>query len=100
MFLHLAQAFDLAIVDTLYSKRRGHLLTYKSGVNATVIDYIMVRRENLRELKNCKVIPGEAVSTQHRMMVRIGWLTERRMSTERERERERERELNELGGGS
>ena len=75
MFLHLAQAFDLAIVDTVYSKRRGHLLTYKSGVNATVIDYIMVRRENLRELKNCKVIPGEAVATQHRMMVRRGSLT-------------------------
>ena len=56
--LHLAQAFDLAIVNTFYSKRREHLLTYKSGGKATVIDYIMVRRENLRELKNCKVIPG------------------------------------------
>ena len=29
----------------------------------------MVRRENLRELKNCKVIPGESVATQHRMLV-------------------------------
>ena len=67
--LHLAQAFDLAIVNTLYSKRREHLLIYKCGVNATVIDYIMVRREYLRELKNCKVIPGEAVATQHRMLV-------------------------------
>ena len=38
--------------------------------NATVIDYIMVRRENLRELKNCnKVIPGESVASQHRMLV-------------------------------
>ena len=75
MFLNLAQAFDIAIVNTLYSKRRGHLLNYKSGVNATVIDYIMARRVNLRELQNCKVIPGEAVATQHRMMVRRGWLT-------------------------
>ena len=64
-------------MNTFYSKRRRHLgiLTYKSGVNATVIDYIMVRRENLRELKHCKVIPMEAVATQHRMMVRRGWLT-------------------------
>ena len=45
-----------------YSKRREHLLTYTSGGKATVIDYIMVRRENLRELKNCKVIPRESVS--------------------------------------
>ena len=34
-----------------------------------MIDYIMVRRENLRELKNCKMIPGESVATQHRMLV-------------------------------
>ena len=65
----MAQAFDLAIVNTFYSKLREHLLTYKSGGKATVIDYIMVRRENLRELKNCKVIPGESVATQHRMLV-------------------------------
>ncbi len=52
--LQPAQAFYLAIVNTFYSKRREHLLTYRSGGKATVIDYIMVRRENLRELKNCK----------------------------------------------
>ena len=67
--LHVAQALDPAIVNTFYSKRREHLLTYNSGGNATVIDYVMVRRENLKELKNCKVIPGEAVATQDRMLV-------------------------------
>ena len=29
----------------------------------------MLRRENLRELKNCKVIPRQSVATQHRMLV-------------------------------
>ena len=48
----------VAIVNTFYSKRREHILTYKSGGNATVVEYFMVRRENLRELKNCKMIPG------------------------------------------
>ncbi len=52
--LHLAQAVDLAIVNTFYSKRREHLLTYKSGGNATVKDYFMVRRENVRELETAK----------------------------------------------
>ena len=52
--VQLAQAFDLSIVNTFYSKRREHPLTYKSGGKATVIDYIMVRRDNLRELKNYK----------------------------------------------
>ena len=66
--LILAQPFDLAIVYTLYSKRREHLLTYKSGGNATVIDYFMVRRENLGEFKNGKVILWESVATQHSML--------------------------------
>ena len=35
-FLHLAQAFDLAIVNTFYSKRRENLLTYKNGGKDTV----------------------------------------------------------------
>ena len=79
--LHLAQAVDLAIVNTFYSKRREHLLTYKSGGNATVIDYmIMVRRENLRELKKYKVIPGESVATQHRMLVMEMKAVRKRMS--------------------
>ena len=90
--LHLAQAFDLAIVNTFYSKRGEHLLTYKSGGKATVIDYIMVRRENLKELKNCKVIPVESVATQHRMLVM-------EMKAVRKRMRLRER-INELDGGS
>ena len=78
--LHLAQAFDLAIVNTFYSKRREHLLTNMSGGKATVIDYIMVRRENLRELKNCKVIPGESFATQHRMLVMEMKAVRKRMS--------------------
>ena len=59
----LNELVELAIVNTFYSKRREHLLTYKRGGNATVIDYFMVRRDNLRELKICKVIPGESVAT-------------------------------------
>ena len=34
-----------------------------------MIDYVTVRRDNLKELKNCKVIPGESVATQHRRLV-------------------------------
>ena len=92
--LHLAQAFDLAIVNTFYSKRREHLLTYKSGGKATVIDYIMVRRENLRELKNCKVIPGESVATQHRMLVMEMKAVRKRMSPRERTKRTRWWKLN------
>ena len=67
-------------MNTFYSKPREHLLTYKSGGKSTVIDYFMVRQENLRELKNCKVIPGESVSTQHRMLVMEMKAVRKRMS--------------------
>ena len=35
----------------------------------STIDYIMVRRDEIRTIKHCKVIPGECVATQHRLVV-------------------------------
>ena len=40
-----------------------------SGTNRTVIDYILVRRQYIRDLKDCKVIPGESIARQHRLLV-------------------------------
>ena len=40
-----------------------------SGTNRTVIDYILVRRQDLRYMKDCKVIPGESIPSQHRLLV-------------------------------
>ena len=35
----------------------------------STIDNIMVRREEIRSIKDCKVIPGECVASQHRLVV-------------------------------
>ena len=35
----------------------------------STIDYIMVRRDEIRTIKDCKVIPAECVATQHRLVV-------------------------------
>ena len=35
----------------------------------TQIDYILCRRGNLREIRDCKVVAGESVAKQHRMVV-------------------------------
>ena len=40
-----------------------------SGTNRTVTDYILVRRQYLRDLKDCKVNPGESIASQHRLLV-------------------------------
>ena len=35
----------------------------------STIDYIMVRRDEIMTIKDCNVIPGECVATQHRLVV-------------------------------
>ncbi|KAG8231543.1 hypothetical protein J437_LFUL008085 [Ladona fulva] len=64
-----AVAYDLAIANTWYRKRVSHLMTYKSGRNISQIDYIVYHRIHLKEVRNCKVINGESVAPQHRLLV-------------------------------
>ena len=66
--LEWAESLDMAIANTFFEKKDEHLITYKSGNNATQIDYILVRRADLKQVKNCKVIPGECVVAQHRLL--------------------------------
>ena len=67
-----AMAFDLSIVNTFFEKRPKHLVTYKSGGRQSQIDFLMCRRQQLNEVKNCKVINGESVAAQHRVLV-LDW---------------------------
>ena len=64
--LEMADALELKIMNTMYKKRQEHLITYKSGQNETQIDFMIVRRKDRKAVLDCKVIPGEAVVTQHR----------------------------------
>ncbi|CAK1595770.1 unnamed protein product [Parnassius mnemosyne] len=59
VLLQAACAFDLAVVNTWFQKRDQHLVTYKSGHHATQIDYLLIRRNQIKSVKNCKVLPGE-----------------------------------------
>ena len=65
-------AFDLSIGNTFFEKRPNHLVTYKSGGRQSQIDFLMCRRQQLNEVKNCKVINGESVAAQHRVLV-LDW---------------------------
>ena len=66
--LQFAQAYDLGIVNTFFQKKMEHIITYKSGGRMSVIDYILIRRNNISQVKDCKVIPGESIATQHRIL--------------------------------
>ena len=72
MLTDFAMAFGLSIVNTFFEKRPNHLVTYKSGGRESQIDFLMCRRQQLNEVKNCKVINGESVAAQHRVLV-LDW---------------------------
>ena len=63
-----AMSFDMAIVNTFFKKKREHLITYRSGGRSSQIDYLLYKRSRLFEVKNCKVIPGDHVAPQHRLV--------------------------------
>ena len=65
----MAEARNLIILNTQFAKRKNHLVAYRSGHNATQIDYILVRKEDKNVVVDCKVIPNESVVVQHKIWV-------------------------------
>jgi len=65
----LAQSFDLVIGNTIFRKKNEHLIMYCSGDRASQIDFLLYRRKDIKEIRNCKVIPGDHVTAQHRLLV-------------------------------
>ncbi|KAK3520075.1 hypothetical protein QTP70_012469 [Hemibagrus guttatus] len=69
MVVDFAKRMDMGVVNTYFQKREEHRVTYKSGDRRTQVDYILCRRGNLKEISDCKVVVGESVARQHRMVV-------------------------------
>ena len=67
--LNFALAYDLLIANTVFKKRESHLVTFRSGQHSSQIDFILARREDRRDCLDCKVIPGECVVPQHKLVV-------------------------------
>ncbi|XP_060202002.1 uncharacterized protein LOC132630455 [Lycium barbarum] len=49
--------------------RKEHLVTYRSVVAKTQIDYLLVTKGGRGVCKDCKVIPSENLATQHKLVV-------------------------------
>ncbi|KAK3548557.1 hypothetical protein QTP70_014476 [Hemibagrus guttatus] len=69
MVVDFAKRMDVAVVNTYFQNREEHRVTYKSGGRSTQVEYILCRRGNLKEISDCKVVVGESVARQHRMVV-------------------------------
>ncbi|KAK1682419.1 hypothetical protein QYE76_043267 [Lolium multiflorum] len=59
----------MVVANTLFRKRESHLVTFSSGLHSSQIDFVLSRREDRRACIDCKVIPGESVVPQHKLVV-------------------------------
>ena len=67
--MDFAVAFDLMIGNTFFRKRESHLVTFSSGQHSSQIDFVLTRRKDKQACLGCKVILGECVVSQHKLVV-------------------------------
>jgi hypothetical protein len=67
--LNFALAYDLIIANVIFKKRVSHLITFSNGQYCNQINFIFTRRENRHAGLDCKVIPGECVVSQHKLVI-------------------------------
>ena len=67
--LEFAFANELVVGNTWVKKKPEHLVTYQSGNAATQIDFFLYRRSFRKQVSNVKVILGEEIAPQHRLLV-------------------------------
>ncbi|KAJ0557790.1 putative SWR1-complex protein 5/Craniofacial development protein [Helianthus annuus] len=66
--LDFVAAHGLGIINSFFTKRESHLITFSSG-GRTQIDYLLMRQEDRRMWMDCKVIPRENAVAQHHLLV-------------------------------
>ena len=66
-----AKRIELAITNTYFVKKPAHRVTYNSGRRSLQVDYTMMRKRRIKEVMNTKVIVGESVAKQHRIVFSV-----------------------------
>jgi hypothetical protein len=64
--LEFGEAHGLVVGNTWFKRLKDRLVTYRSGNEKTVIDYVLVREKDRKLIRNVKVIPG---LLQHGLLV-------------------------------
>nr|XP_016511426.1 PREDICTED: craniofacial development protein 2-like [Nicotiana tabacum] len=67
--LDFTRAFDLVIANSSFPKKEEHLVTFRNLMSKTQIDYLLCKKYDKGLCTNCKVIPSEYLTTQHRLLV-------------------------------
>ena len=74
-------------MNTKFKKREEQLITYRSGGNATQIDYILIRGQEREKVEDARVLPFDAVTKQHRLVVADIEREEKRSKRPRKRQK-------------
>ena len=69
MLLEFADAMNLVILNTWFTKGELKMVTYESGGNKTVVDYMLVRKCDLAKVTDINVITSEECVQQHKLLV-------------------------------
>jgi hypothetical protein len=64
--LELRDAHSMVVGNTLFKRAPARLITYRSGENMSMIDYVVVKAKDRKYVKNVKAIPG---MLQHSLVV-------------------------------
>ncbi|XP_071699720.1 uncharacterized protein [Rutidosis leptorrhynchoides] len=67
--LDFAVAHDLVVANSFFKKTNAQLATFHSGGHNTQIDYLLLRRGDLRTCGECKALTDLTCSSQHRLLV-------------------------------
>ncbi|XP_071740653.1 uncharacterized protein [Rutidosis leptorrhynchoides] len=66
--LEFAVAHDLIVANSFFKKTNAQLATFHSGGHSTQIDYLLIRKGDLRNCGDCKVLTDLTCSSQHRLL--------------------------------
>ncbi|XP_049958723.1 uncharacterized protein LOC126475126 [Schistocerca serialis cubense] len=71
LLLEFCKRNGLAIANSWYKKRSSNKITWYSGdwSQTSVVDYVLVDRQMMSSLTDVKVIPSEALDSDHRLLV-------------------------------
>ena len=67
--MDFAKRRELAMTKTYFVKKPAYRVTYSSGGCSSQVDYIMVRRRRIKKVVDTKIVVGESVAKQHRIVV-------------------------------
>ncbi|KAM3269200.1 hypothetical protein P3S67_030082 [Capsicum chacoense] len=67
--LDFARAFGLVVVNSSFSKKVEHLVTFRNRIAKTQIDFLLLRKGDRALCKDCKVFLTKNLATQHKLLV-------------------------------